>query len=152
MIVGRGSLFSVEPGPTVNNQGTIIGTTGDGRLATDRGMHELSIAVSIVDIAEQEAARRGVRVQAVHLRLGPLAGVVKEALLSAYELASENTPLAGTTLVVEDVPIVVYCPRCDQRRALNSYDFRCPECQTPTPDVVQGRELEIFALELGDAA
>lgn len=115
-------------------------------------MHELSIAVSIVDIAEQEAARRGVRVQAVHLRLGPLAGVVKEALLSAYELASENTPLAGTTLVVEDVPIVVYCPRCDQRRALNSYDFRCPECQTPTPDVVQGRELEIFALELGDAA
>lgn len=115
-------------------------------------MHELSIAVSIVEIAEKEAARRGVRVGAVHLRLGPLAGVVKEALLSAYELACENTPLAGTRLIVEDVPIVVYCPRCEARRTLNSMRFLCPECQTPTPEVLQGRELEIFALELGDAA
>lgn len=115
-------------------------------------MHELSIAVSIVEIAEKEAARRGVHVQAVHLRLGPLSGVVKDALLSAYELACENTPLAGSSLFVEDVPIVVYCPHCKERRTLSSMRFLCPECQTPTPDVVHGRELEIFALELGDAA
>lgn len=115
-------------------------------------MHELSIAVSIIEIAENEAARRGVRVQAVHLRLGPLAGVVKEALLSAYQLASENTSLAGTNLIVEDMPIAVYCPHCNQRRTLNSFEFRCPECQMPTPEVLQGRELEIFALDVGDAA
>ena len=115
-------------------------------------MHELSIAVSIVEIAEKEAARRCVCVRAVHLRLGPLAGVVKEALLSAYELASQNTSLAGTSLLVEDMPIVVHCPHCDQRRTLTSFEFRCPECDTPTPEVVQGRELEVFALELGDAA
>ncbi len=115
-------------------------------------MHELSIAVSIVDIAEKEAARRGACVEAVHLRLGPLSGVVKEALLSAYEMACENTPLAGSSLMVEDVPLVVYCPQCKQRRTLSSMNFLCPECQTPTPEVLQGRELEMFALELEDAA
>jgi hydrogenase nickel incorporation protein HypA/HybF len=56
-------------------------------------MHELSIALSILDVATEEAARRSGRVLAVHLKLGPLAGVVKEALLSAYDLAREGTPL-----------------------------------------------------------
>ena len=67
-------------------------------------MHELSIALSILDFAAEEAERRGGRVVAVHLRLGPLSGVVKEALLSAYELAREGTPLAAAALVVEEVP------------------------------------------------
>jgi hydrogenase nickel incorporation protein HypA/HybF len=35
-------------------------------------MHELSIALSIVDMAEEEAQRHEARVSAVHLRLGPL--------------------------------------------------------------------------------
>ena len=115
-------------------------------------MHELSIAMNIVEMAEAEAERRRVRVEAVHLRLGPLSGVVKDALLSAYALACENTVLAGSKLIVEDVPLVVYCPRCKERRTLSSMNFLCPECQTPTPEVLQGRELEVFALELGDAA
>ena len=43
-------------------------------------MHELSIAMSIAETAYEEAKQRGnVRVQAVHLRLGLLSGVVKEA-------------------------------------------------------------------------
>ena len=50
-------------------------------------MHELSIALSIVDMAAYEMQRHdGARLHAIHLRLGPLAGVVKEALLSAYEM------------------------------------------------------------------
>jgi hydrogenase nickel incorporation protein HypA/HybF len=44
-------------------------------------MHELSIAMSIVEMAEEEAHLRNVRVSAVHLKLGMLSGVVKDALL-----------------------------------------------------------------------
>ncbi len=73
-------------------------------------MHELSIAMSILDMAEEEAIRRGgVRVEAIHLKLGPLSGVAKEALLSAYDLARESTPLAACRLMIEEVPIVAYC-------------------------------------------
>ena len=45
-------------------------------------MHELSIAMSIVEMAEEEAEQRGAQVNAVHLKLGALAGVVKGALFS----------------------------------------------------------------------
>jgi hydrogenase nickel incorporation protein HypA/HybF len=112
-------------------------------------MHELSIAMSIVELAEEEAVERGVAISAVHLKLGPLSGVVKRALLSAYEMACEQTALAGSQLIIEEVPIVVYCPRCEQRRTLTSAQwFQCPECGTPVSDVLEGRELLVTALEV----
>jgi len=112
-------------------------------------MHELSIAMSIVDMATEEADRRGAHVSAVHLKLGLLSGVVADALLSSYEMACYDTPLKGSRLVIEEVPIVVYCPKCEAQRTLSSMQwFCCPECGTPTGDVVHGKELEVVALEI----
>jgi hydrogenase nickel incorporation protein HypA/HybF len=112
-------------------------------------MHELSIAMSIVELVEEEAARHTGRVAAVHLRLGMLSGVVKEALVSSYEMASADTPLAGSRLQVEEVPIVVYCVTCQARKQINSAQwFCCPQCGAPTSDVLQGKELEVVALEI----
>jgi len=55
-------------------------------------MHELSIALAIVDAAVEESERRGgVRVTKVHLKLGQLAGVAKSALLASYEMAAEQS-------------------------------------------------------------
>jgi hydrogenase nickel incorporation protein HypA/HybF len=115
-------------------------------------MHELSIAMSIVEMAQEEAERRGSsHVQAVHLRLGPLSGVVKEALLSSYEMACHDTPLAGSQLLIEEVPVEVFCPKCDAPRLVRSIQwFCCPECGTPTPTVVHGKELEVVALEIDE--
>jgi hydrogenase nickel incorporation protein HypA/HybF len=71
-------------------------------------------------MAEEEARRHNDQVSAVHLKLGALSGVVKEALLSSHEMACEDTPLAGSRLIVEEIPTVVFCPRCQKRRGLNS--------------------------------
>jgi hydrogenase nickel incorporation protein HypA/HybF len=114
-------------------------------------MHELSIAMGVVEAALEEAEHRGVQVSAVHLRLGALSGVVKDALLFSYEVACQDTPLAGSQLIVEDVPVIVFCPRCQEARELASVQlFQCPECGTPTMDVRQGKELEVFALEVNE--
>ena len=116
-------------------------------------MHELSIAMSIVELAEEEAVRRGVEVEAVHLKLGALSGVVKGALLSCYEMVCENTALQGSRLLVEDVPVVIFCSSCQAERMLGSIQlFCCPECGTPTSQVVRGKELEVVALEVKECA
>jgi len=92
-----------------------------------------------------------VQVSAVHLKLGALSGVVKDSLLFSYEVACQNTPLQGTELVVEDVPVIVFCAQCQKELALPSVQlFQCPECGTPTMDVRQGKDLEVFALEVRD--
>lgn len=113
-------------------------------------MHELSIAMSIVDMAQEEAERHGrVRVQAVHLKLGRLTGVVKEALLSSYEMACEATPLEGSRLLIEEIPVEVFCPKCEVARLVDSIQsFCCPECGTPTAHILRGKELEVVALEI----
>jgi len=116
-------------------------------------MHELSIAMSIVDTALEESKRRGVQVSAVHLRLGALSGVVKEALFFSYEMACQDTPLQGSRLIVEDVPVVVFCPQCNEPRTLPSVQsFACPLCNSPTMDIRQGKELEVYALEVEEVA
>jgi hydrogenase nickel incorporation protein HypA/HybF len=67
-------------------------------------MHELSIAMSIADAAEEEASKHaGSRVCAVHLRLGKLSGVVKDALLFSWDASCDGTSLTGVRLVVEEV-------------------------------------------------
>jgi hydrogenase nickel incorporation protein HypA/HybF len=66
-------------------------------------MHELSIAMSIVEVASEEAQRQGgVRVESVHLKLGALSGVVKDALLFSWDLACEDSPIAGAKLEIEE--------------------------------------------------
>jgi|SRR5579862_1306946 hydrogenase nickel incorporation protein HypA/HybF len=113
-------------------------------------MHELSIAMSIVEMAQEESERRGqVQVLAVRLRLGQLSGVVKEALLSSYEMACENTSLEGSELVIEEIPVEVFCPKCQVARRIRSIQwFCCPRCFTPTTEIVHGKELEVVALEI----
>jgi hydrogenase nickel incorporation protein HypA/HybF len=111
-------------------------------------MHELSIAMSIVEMAQEEAELRSVQVDAVYLDLGALSGVVKEALLFSYDVACGGTLLEGSRLIVNDIPIEVYCPACKAAKRLPSQWFCCPDCGTRTPEVIHGKELMITALEL----
>lgn len=112
-------------------------------------MHELSIALSILELAEEEGERRGGRIAAIHLKLGPLSGVVKDALASAYEMACEGTALAQAELVIEEVPLVVHCSACtSDRTPVSPYVLRCPACGALSNEIVSGRELEVHALEI----
>ena len=124
-------------------------SVSDRRQSRNSPMHELSIAVSIVEIAQEESERLGSKVSAVHLKLGPMSGIVKEALLFSYDVACQDTPLEGSTLVIQETPLVVFCPSCETERTLSSaQSLCCFICGTPTPDVVGGRELQLVGLEI----
>ena len=113
-------------------------------------MHEMSIAMSLIDTAAEQAKRyhaRGVR--AIHINVGPLSGVMEEALQSAYEMAREQSPLAAAALVVHRVPITAYCPQCETSCQVASVQkLCCPSCGTPTPEIRTGYELEVRGMEI----
>jgi hydrogenase nickel incorporation protein HypA/HybF len=113
-------------------------------------MHELSIAISMIDqIIEESESRGGLEVEIVHLKLGIFAGVDKDALLFSYQLACEGTPLQGSRLSIETIPLVIYCSACQKNRTPPSiYQLSCPECVTPGQKIVSGREIEIASLEV----
>ncbi|HEX4007418.1 MAG TPA: hydrogenase maturation nickel metallochaperone HypA [Acidobacteriaceae bacterium] len=114
-------------------------------------MHELSIAMSIVDMATEEAERRNAIIEAVHLELGPLSGVVADALEFSWQIACSGTPIEGARLIIQQVPLQVFCPACNAPKTLASMQwFYCPDCGGPTAEVLHGKELNIVALEIRD--
>jgi hydrogenase nickel incorporation protein HypA/HybF len=115
-------------------------------------MHELSIAIALVDLACEASADLGAtRVDALHVRVGPLAGVVEEALSFSFELAAAGTPAEGARLLFERVPLVVFCSVCNEEKAISSpQHLRCPACDALTPEVRGGRDLQLTAVEIPD--
>jgi hydrogenase nickel incorporation protein HypA/HybF len=112
-------------------------------------MHELSIAMNIVQIAE-EAARKAdfSRVMVLHLRIGALSSVVPDALRFSFDLAAAGTMVEGARLEIEELQVRVFCERCGVESDLPSLQrFCCPLCQQPTGRIVQGRELQLISLE-----
>ena len=116
-------------------------------------MHELSMMTSVVEtVTESLAAYPGAKVLEVRLKVGALASVIPESLEFCYGIVTEGTPLEGSRLVVNVLPVVVHCARCDQDAELDGIQsFRCPRCGEPCNDLRQGRELEIDSIEIDEA-
>jgi hydrogenase nickel incorporation protein HypA/HybF len=112
-------------------------------------MHELSIAESVVRIAEQHAAGRPVA--AVELKVGHLRQVVPSALEFAFQLVAEGTCVEGATLVMEEVPAAGRCRACGAESVLPAFPLQCPVCAGLDLELLRGEELLVDALELDEA-
>lgn len=113
-------------------------------------MHELSIAQSLAELATEAAQTAGaIGVRTVQLRLGALSGVAEDALQFSWGIVIAETLLAGAQLVVEVTPVVIDCATCRARQTLTNIQWlRCPICGAPPAQIVQGRDLELTAIEI----
>ena len=108
-------------------------------------MHELSIACSLIQLATETASEQHAsRVSRLNLRIGVAAGVIEQALRSAFELAAEGTLCEGA-----EIQATVDCSVCATRRTLAAWPpLICPICGTPAEDLTSGRELELMSMEI----
>lgn len=109
-------------------------------------MHEMSIALAVVDQVEQAARPPGATaVTRVRLQVGELAGVVPDALRFCFELACAGTCLEGAELLAEAVAARAHCGPCADDWAVGMPpDLCCPRCGTATDGLLSGRELQIL--------
>jgi hydrogenase nickel incorporation protein HypA/HybF len=115
-------------------------------------VHELSIANKLVEIVLEHAKDSGCgRVQQINLRIGALSCVHRDALLFSFDLVAADTDLASAKLQITDLPVTIYCEKCDAIQELPGIQsFHCPVCQTPSADIRQGQELDIESIELAE--
>ena len=115
-----------------------------------RSMHELSIAVALIEIATEELERMcAVRATGLHVQVGPLSGVDRDALLFSFEVAAAGTALEGARLHIETPPLTVWCECCAaERTAVSPATRRCSECASVAGRVIRGEELELVGLEI----
>lgn len=125
-----------------------VGSYGSGRGSPET-MHELSLCQSILEIADR--AREDRPVQAVHVRLGQLRQVVPETLAWCWEMLTDSTPLAGSVLEIDHVPVVLDCLDCGSRTTVAAeLLLSCGGCGSPRTVLVSGEELLVTSLELTD--
>ncbi len=112
-------------------------------------MHELALARSVIELVEEYATENNCsRVERVHVRLGQLSAMTR-ALYFCFRSASRGTCCEGATLCIEEIPLTVKCGFCDDvKQPSGRYNFRCPDCGRPTPQVVTGREMQLVSIEL----
>jgi hydrogenase nickel incorporation protein HypA/HybF len=115
-----------------------------------KALHEITVALSLLEGVEAAALEQGFeRVEAVHVRVGALSGIVRDALLFSWDVATADTVCAGSRLVIEEIPLAVFCERCAQERAPHpGSGLLCPDCNTASPRIVRGREMQLVALEV----
>jgi hydrogenase nickel incorporation protein HypA/HybF len=116
-------------------------------------MHEISIAKSIIEIAEAKAREENSRcIRAIKVRLGEFTTVVREALEFAFEVARRETLAENARLEIESVPMVVRCVVCGPvSDPMREVCLRCPQCGLPL-EVVSGEELQVEYIEIESAA
>lgn len=111
-------------------------------------MHELSIAMSMIEQIEEEAAKHTGKVRSAQIKIGVLSGVDADALQFAWEIARAGTGLESTVLEIERIPLLVRCPVCGKTYSPEIQSLFCPDCVTPAQDILAGRELELATLEI----
>ena len=112
-------------------------------------MHELSICQSLIDQVEQIALTHGAKsVELVKLRIGPLSGVEPLLLQHAYPFASAETLAAGSTLVIELVPLKVSCEACGIETEAEPGWLVCGACGSCHTTLVSGDEMMLMSVEL----
>ena len=112
-------------------------------------MHELSIAVNIIEIAEEHAKKENASViTEIELDIGSQSGVVVEALEFAMESATKGTMLENAKVVINAIPARSVCNKCGNRFFVEEIFTPCSECGNPFCDLVKGKELKVKSLKI----
>jgi hydrogenase nickel incorporation protein HypA/HybF len=112
-------------------------------------MHELSVALGIVKIAEIEAKKANAKVIAlIELEIGTLAGIEFESLDFVWPSAVQGTVLENAVKKVIKIDGKAKCIDCDTVFTLDHLYDACPNCNSYFKGIVQGKELRVRALEV----
>ena len=112
-------------------------------------MHELSVAMGIVRIAEEETARaRAKEVQLIELEIGDLAGVELDSLEYVWEAAVMGTVLEKAKRKIIKVPGLGKCLDCGLEYPILQHYDPCPECHSFLKNIITGKELRVKAIEV----
>ena len=113
-------------------------------------MPEYSIAELIRDILVEVSAEHGRRVTSATVQIGPISMVVPELLHEAWAAVSADTPLAGSTLNIDHVPITARCEECGHETTSFSPFVKCAQCGSMRLKLASGHELQVVDAELED--
>lgn len=112
-------------------------------------MHELSIVMGIIEIAEEAViSKPDYVVKSIELEIGTMAGIIPEALDMAWESAIKDTFLEHAQRNITWVKAEAKCSDCGHVFDIKVLYDACPECGSFYSDILKGKELRVTALDI----
>ena len=112
-------------------------------------MHELSVAMGIVRIAEQEISKTTAKkVELIELEIGDLAGIELDSLEYVWGAAVQGTVLENARKKIHRLVGIGVCLDCDEKFEMHQHYDSCPNCESFLKKIIQGKELRVKALEV----
>lgn len=112
-------------------------------------MHEMAIAMALIEQAEKVAREQDARaIAGITVVVGRLSGTDPDALRAVFDLAAEETLAAGAKLEIEMVEALVKCRECGCQSHPKPPFMTCPACGALDVDVEGGRELYIKGMDV----
>jgi len=112
-------------------------------------MHELSIVMGILKIAENETAKAGAKaVETIELEIGTLAGIEFDALDFVWPAAVKDTVLEKAVKKIDIIHAKGKCMECDTVFPLDHVYDPCPKCNNYLKGILQGKELRVKSLDV----
>jgi hydrogenase nickel incorporation protein HypA/HybF len=112
-------------------------------------MHELSIVMSIVEIAEKETAKANAHsVEEINLDIGYLSTIEIEAFEFAWDVAVKNTVLEHSNKKINRIAGKGCCNVCNTEFAIAQFYDPCPFCNSHSITIIKGKELRVKTLVL----
>lgn len=112
-------------------------------------MHEMSIALSIVEIASDEALKANAKnINEIEIEIGTISGIEISALEFSLGLAVKNTCLENAQRKIISIPAIAKCLDCNSTFALTTFCEPCPTCGSFTIIIIQGKELKIKSINI----
>jgi hydrogenase nickel incorporation protein HypA/HybF len=110
-------------------------------------MHELSLAINIVEIVEEHAKAENARwVKEVELDVGELSGVVLEALEFALDSAIKRTLLEDAQITINKISGMAKCSECALEFETDDYYSTCPRCSSFNTEIIKGKEFKVKSI------
>ncbi len=112
-------------------------------------MHELSIAMQIIEIAEEEATKHEASsISSLKLDIGTLSGIEPEALELAMEEAVKGSLAHNAKVLFNYIQAVAVCEDCCHEFNSQDYFKTCPFCNSLNTSLIKGKELKIASIDL----
>ncbi|MDP7216720.1 MAG: hydrogenase maturation nickel metallochaperone HypA [Candidatus Marinimicrobia bacterium] len=112
-------------------------------------MHEMSLAINIVEIACQTAKQNGAEeITSIEIEVGQLAGVLEDSLSFCFQAARNNTPAENAKLDIISIPGKGYCRTCDHTFETDSFFTLCLNCQGLAVEIIQGKDLKVKSINV----
>lgn len=110
-------------------------------------MHELSIALGIVKLAEKTAGEHNTNiVKRIDLDIGKLAGVEYDALEFVWNTAVKESVLEGAQKVINKIEGKAQCSECGTQFIMEKLYDNCPRCKSYFNEIISGKELRVRSL------